>query len=190
MDKNHVLAIGTFGIFAVVVSFLFAADTLATPTSSSGFDNWIKLEVCHSDGSCEKPVVAKNIVTTQGLNHTRDLLSGTGITGISNWTFLELSDNAGAVTGDERECPSERISESGLGTSIANVTRNEAGSGNYTAEIFYLVSGTQTVRTVCFGNDTTQNNTGVMALTVLPSNVNVQNGDTLNITYSIAAVNS
>src|SRR3989344_4679150 len=104
-------------IFVVICVIVFAAGffiaSTLTPASTTVvekglfFDNWLTVQVCHADGTCEAPIKAKNKVTLEGLNWTRDVLGGlTGCPGQAvngtcyvNWTYIELSTNTTTPTG-------------------------------------------------------------------------------------------
>ena len=198
MEKKHSIVIFAIsGLVLFAAGFLIAVTTV-TPLTQSGvmFSNLVAVQVCHPDGTCEEPITVENTVTSQGLNHTRNLLSGNvsgtaGDYGINNWTFIELSDHTGSPSGDEITCPATLVTGNGLDISIADRVYFQAGSGNFTVDKVFTVTGTQnSIRKVCLTNHSTSGSNDLMASALLPNAVNVQNGDTLNITYSIAAVSS
>ena len=69
---------------------------------------------------------------------------------------------------------------------VTDVVKNE-GTGNFTMERVFSVTGSETVTRVCLGNTSATANTDVMAIANLTAGIALENGDTLNITYSVAA---
>lgn len=198
-SKYLFLALAFFAIGAV---FSFTL-TPTVPASSGatgafvGFVNEVVVEHCSAKtGKCEQQVT-HNVVTEEGVNWTRDVISGfssvnqnESVTTINygNWTVLELS-SATSVGFSNSTC-ADVVTGNGLGIQQAT-TIYRTTVGNFTMNATWTKTGgaTQTVRVVCVSNNTASASVDLMAAALLSSAVNMETSDQLTVSYRIAMVN-
>src|SRR3989344_518071 len=156
MGKKHIKFLIIFAfIFTLgfTAAFLIESPTAAVTSSGTGktiygFLNEITVEHCSAKtGECEKQTT-HNVVTREGVNWSRDVLSGlhgcaTGVNASCyvNWTVLELSGDAsvgfgnasctGAITGgnlDIKQATTIYRTNEGNFSMNATWTKNTAGT--------------------------------------------------------------
>jgi len=136
---------------------------------------------------------ARNTVLYTGMNHTRDVLMGQVAAGNADINGLILSTNATAVEAGEYNCSGEVLSN-GLDASTADTFRRTGApgtayaQGNVSIIKEWTATGTQSgIASVCLINGTTGGGTGIMNFSraLLSSAVNMENGDTLNVSYYV-----
>src|SRR3990167_5197263 len=200
-EKQVTLALMAFLVIGLA-SFAFLL-TPATPVTTSsgtgqtiyGFLNEITVEHCSAKtGECEIQST-HNVVTREGVNWTRDVISGLHgcSTGVNvscyvNWTVLELSGDASVGYGNA-SCTGA-ITGNALDIKQAT-TIYRTNEGNFSMNASWTKTGgaTQTVRRICVTNNTATASTDLMAVALLTSEVNLGTSDQLTISYAIAFVN-
>jgi hypothetical protein len=202
MAKKHIK-------FAVIFAVIFAAGFVAayvlnTPTAAVtkggghtiyGFLNEITVEHCSAKtGECTKQTT-HNVVTREGTNWTRDVVSGLGApqgafnrSNYNNWTFLELS--AATSVGFGNASCVDVITGNGLDIKQAT-TIYRTNEGNFSMNASWTKTGgaTTTVRQVCVSNNSASASSDLMAAALLSSAVNLETSDQLTVSYAIAFVN-
>ena len=205
MGKKHIKFMIIFAsvfVLGFTAAFLIETPTAAVPANSEGhtiygFLNEIKVVHCSAKtGECTEQIT-HNVVTREGVNWTRDVVSGlsgsgTGVfansTVYRNWTVLELSSDASVGFGNA-SCTGNIDNTNQLGIQQSNniYRRNE---GNFTMNYTWTATGgSTTVRRVCVSNSTAPASNDLMAVALLSSAVTIEMSDQLTISYSIAFVN-
>src|SRR3989344_4540619 len=205
MGKKHIKFMIIFAsvfVLGFTAAFLIETPTAAVPANSEGhtiygFLNEIKVVHCSAKtGECTEQIT-HNVVTREGVNWTRDVVSGisgsgTGVFANStvyiNWTVLELSSDASVGFGNA-SCTGA-ITGTGLDLAQSN-NIYRTNEGNFTMNFTWTkTSGsTTTVRRVCVSNNTASAATDLMAVGLLTSAVNLETSDQLTVSYAIAFVN-
>ena len=202
MAKKHIKFVIIFA--AIFIAGFMAAFVIETPTAAVtkesaptiyGFLNTVTVEHCSAKtGKCDSQTV-HNVVTREGVNWTRDVISGiesprkneTALN-YGNWTFLELS--AATSSGFGNASCADAITGNGLDIKQAT-TIYRTNEGNFSMNATWTKTGgvTTTVRRVCVSNNTASASSDLMAAAQLVSAVNLETSDQLTISYSIAFVN-
>jgi hypothetical protein len=167
-------------------------SSAASPHDSGAFRNLVSVELIRADGFREPTQYAWNTVTEEGLNWTRDVISGLYLTGTNvnrtnygNWSFIELSISGTTPAVTDSVCPSV-VTGNGLGIAQATTIVRQ-NRGNYTVSVTFSPTGTQTgITKVCLSNNSASASTDLMASALLAVNTSVVSGDTLIVNYSVA----
>ena len=196
----------TLGLIAIAclvtasITYSIMPSATITPTKTGetiyGFLNQIEVTYCSAEtGECTTQTT-HNVVTREGVNWSRDVISGLGNEGgvfangtiYRNWTVLELSGDASVGYGNA-SCTGA-ITGNALDIKQAT-TLYRTNEGNFTMNATWTKSGgaTQTVRRVCVTNNTATASSDLMAVALLTSAVNLETSDQLTVSYSIAFVN-
>lgn len=191
METKQKFAISA--IFIVSIAAVFGVNALQT-TPVTGKSAKESLEYNNVVCVYKNDIMvdcAHNTVTYTGMNHTRDNLMGTiTTTAAASLDTLELSTNATAAESGETDCGSA-VSGNGLDISAADTVAligapdtsdTDFAQGNFSVSKKWTATGTQAdIASVCLTNSTSNNIH--FARAVLSSTVNLENGDTLNVTY-------
>lgn len=191
METNKKFAISA--IFIVSIAAVFGVNALqASPIAGKSVDESLEYNnvVCVYKNDVLVDC-AHNTVTYTGMNHTRNALMGTGGAAAAiSLDTLQLSTNATAAESGETAC-SNVVSSNGLDISAADTVAligapdtsdTDFAQGNFSVSKKWTATGTQAdIASVCLTNSTSNNIH--FARAVLSSTVNLENGDTLNVTY-------